>query len=1274
LIVIALACMTAPAAWAQPGQVSGLAVSVSTPYSKTLTWTAYDSSDFAAYKISMRKTSAATYDSVGALDVQTTDSYAITGLTPYTAYDISVAVIDTGGAEGLAVELINQRTPALYFPHADSVTASNINFTPSGTWTVVENGPGEGDAYTGTYHWSDSPGGNYAPSMDQSLTMTIDLGTAIMPVLTFYERYSYQTNVDYGYVEISTNGSSWSRVAFNTGSQTVWARKEIDLTQWAGSAEVRIKFRSTSNASTESDGWRLDDFAVTELAPKTLPYPFVDDFETDSTNNWVASSWSLMTDSHTPTNALHDSRMGNYPAEAWNPIVSDGVFDLSGAVNPVLTFWHKYSFIYQDNCCWSYERDYGRVYVSADHGRPGSWVSLAAYTSSQPDWTRAQLNLTQFAGASTVRIMFVVDDNTESSGRPNDLSSGWWIDDIRVEELPEPVSLSPIVSSSMHHVELNWTQNTDADFSHYEIRRATSADVSRSSSLIATIDNAATITFIDSVAMIEPTHYSYRMYVIDVLGDISLGSEIQTATYDIPSNLFPFADSMAVDTDKWAWGAPWGPTTATYHSAPSSWTDSPGASYGPNSSTALTTVVNLNGSNEPVLTFWHRYALQTNADYGHVEISADGGATWSELMRVTGIDTTWTSERIDLGENVVGATIGLRFRLSSNGDTHLDGWYVDDIEIRDGTRKVAFPWTDDVESGVGSWFADSPWSISDVNSRSGSHHWTDSPAGSYRPNENTSLTFTIDLSGPEAKTAVLRFWERYSFQPNADWGFVEVSTNQGDSWTMEYAVTGSSADWRQDEIDLSPYWGSAQVSIRYRVMSNSSAESDGWHIDDLEIASLARDIPYPFVESFDDTTAPNRWLTSSWEFVTNGRSGPYRLHDSPDGNYHTDVWSSLTLAGTIDLSNLSEVEYPVMTFWHQYSLISQDNCCWSYEDDYARVYVSPDNGQVWYEVAKWTGSTSGWTKATINLFGEGIHNFVGASELRVRFVLDDNTESSGRPNDVANGWWIDDIRIEELPAPVALSPIVGSTQHHATANWTLNADGDFDRYEVYRATTTEVTRSSLLVASIDNQSTTSWTDTFAVVQPTHYSYRMYVVDTLSNVSPASNVETAGYAIPQVSFPFADSMNVDSPNWSWGDPWGPTTDAYHSAPASWKTGPSGVYPPNANTALTTQLSLSSSDSTVLTFWHRYAFEAGIDFGRVEVLPEGSGTWVEVLRVTGVDNTWASERVDLGAYAGIIGLRFRVNSNGSNQFAGWYIDDVSVAKGARSVKFPWSDDAE
>ena len=163
LIVIALACMTAPAAWAQPGQVSGLAVSVSTPYSKTLTWTAYDSSDFAAYKISMRKTSAATYDSVGALDVQTTDSYAITGLTPYTAYDISVAVIDTGGAEGLAVELINQRTPALYFPHADSVTASNINFTPSGTWTVVENGPGEGDAYTGTYHWSDSPGGNYAP-------------------------------------------------------------------------------------------------------------------------------------------------------------------------------------------------------------------------------------------------------------------------------------------------------------------------------------------------------------------------------------------------------------------------------------------------------------------------------------------------------------------------------------------------------------------------------------------------------------------------------------------------------------------------------------------------------------------------------------------------------------------------------------------------------------------------------------------------------------------------------------------------------------------------------------------------------------------------------------------------------------------------------------------------------------------------------------------------------------------------------------------------------
>jgi len=398
-----------------------------------------------------------------------------------------------------------------------------------------------------------------------------------------------------------------------------------------------------------------------------------------------------------------------------------------------------------------------------------------------------------------------------------------------------------------------------------------------------------------------------------------------------------------------------------------------------------------------------------------VEISTDGGQTWKQVLSVTGVDSAWNKERIDLGV-YVGSTIGLRFRLVSNDNTQMDGWYIDDVEVSNGSRSVAFPWSDDAESGEGSWFADSPWGLSDVGSRSGTWHWTDSPAGNYAPNESASLVLRIDLSG--ASAPALKFWERYSFEPNNDWGFVEVSTNGGASWTQELFVTGSQASWREEKVDLSSYTGNANVLIRFRLQSNGSSESDGWHLDDFEIVDIAREFPYPFKENFDDTTSVENWLTSSWELMTGGRSAPFLAHDSPLGNYAPNAFSSLTLSGTIDLRGATN---PLLTFWHKYSIYSNHSCCTHNEDDYARVYVSPDNGQVWYLMASYGGTAADWTKVSINL-----GQFVGAAALRVRFVMDDNSDIGSYPgsNGQSSGWWIDDIRVGENLALQALADSV----------------------------------------------------------------------------------------------------------------------------------------------------------------------------------------------------------------------------------------------------------
>ena len=81
------------------------------------------------------------------------------------------------------------------------------------------------------------------------------------------------------------------------------------------------------------------------------------------------------------------------------------------------------------------------------------------------------------------------------------------------------------------------------------------------------------------------------------------------------------------------------------HSPTHSWTDSPGGSYGNNLSTSLTSApLDLSAAVGVELSFWHRYATEAGYDYCHVEVSADNGATWTEIATYDGTNTTWTRQ------------------------------------------------------------------------------------------------------------------------------------------------------------------------------------------------------------------------------------------------------------------------------------------------------------------------------------------------------------------------------------------------------------------------------------------------------------------------------------------------------------------------------------------------------------------------------------------------------------------------------------------------------
>jgi hypothetical protein len=143
----------------------------------------------------------------------------------------------------------------------------------------------------------------------------------------------------------------------------------------------------------------------------------------------------------------------------------------------------------------------------------------------------------------------------------------------------------------------------------------------------------------------------------------------------------------------------WEATTTSYHSAPNSYTDSRIGNYVNNATVTmtLTNSINLSQYNNPKLVFWTKYDIESNWDYGQVEISTNNGSTWIPLQGnytqpgtgsfqpngqpvYDGVQSSWVYEEISLSA-YTASQVKLRFKLRTDGGVVRDGWYVDDIGI-----------------------------------------------------------------------------------------------------------------------------------------------------------------------------------------------------------------------------------------------------------------------------------------------------------------------------------------------------------------------------------------------------------------------------------------------------------------------------------------------------------------------------------------------------------------------------------------------------------------
>ena len=131
------------------------------------------------------------------------------------------------------------------------------------------------------------------------------------------------------------------------------------------------------------------------------------------------------------------------------------------------------------------------------------------------------------------------------------------------------------------------------------------------------------------------------------------------------------------------------------------------------------------------LWMWNDYVIEHDWDYGFVEVSTDGGATWAEqkLYAEDGTEVTTADDYADPNGNMAtfgdkkygltgssdgwqhhyadlaayaGQSVDVRLRLATDAAFQERGWFADDFSLTSGAETV---WSDDVESGDNGWTA-----------------------------------------------------------------------------------------------------------------------------------------------------------------------------------------------------------------------------------------------------------------------------------------------------------------------------------------------------------------------------------------------------------------------------------------------------------------------------------------------------------------------------------------------------------------------------------------
>jgi hypothetical protein len=776
-----------------------------------LTWPANTQGAFSYYAIYHDTNAAVGINSplAGIITNQNTTTFTVTGLAPNTTHYFQVYAVNSYGGYSLDAPVpASTNTTLLTEPFTDTFEEiSPYNFAVTGQWGLTSL-----TSHSGTNCLTDSPNGNYTANSDDNAQTSLDLRLAQWPVLRFWDKYTLTGNTR---AAVDVNGTSMYVV---NGTQTDWQQKAIDLSWWVGQANVPVKFRLNRWNSESADGWYLDDVTVTEQVPVPLSYPFQESFENGLTN-WLPGTWHLATDTtEDGTNSVYNLVTDNSNVAGQQPMLSlAGWINLTNTVNPQLIFWFQ-----------GYSAYYNRIYVQV--ATPGSgfttlWNSYdgnndGRYTGGTYGWTRVQVPLQAYVNKN-IRFSFYTSGN-----------SGVHLDRVIVAEQAQPVTLTSAVGQ-FKSVQLNWTPTASSNsFVRYEVWRNTSTGVNLSSgSLVGSLNSPNLTSFTDTNGLSATTTYYYRVYTVDT-NDMRVASVNETNATTTQLS-YPFADDLST-INQWITSGSWGLTTNTSHSGPGCLTDSPVGNYTINGDDNAQTSLDLRLAQWPVLKFWDKYAL-TGSTRAAVQVAG------TSMYVVSGTQSGWQQETMDLSWWVGQANVPVQFRLRRWNNESADGWYVDDVSVTEQVPvPLSYPLFDSFEQGLGNWLPGT-WDLVTDTTKDGTNSVYNLVADSSNvAGQQPMLSLAGWINLTNTVNPQLIFW----FQGYSDYYnriYVQVATPGSGFATLwnsyDAGYTGGTYGWTRVQVPLQAY-----VNKNIRISFYTSG-NPGVHLDKIGVGGIMPGAP-----------------------------------------------------------------------------------------------------------------------------------------------------------------------------------------------------------------------------------------------------------------------------------------------------------------------------------------------------------------------------------------------------------------------------------------------